>query len=153
MPKMYLEHELIFISDHGKECSFCGISSFSHKHRPNTLPKDFDRLEVPTPPPVGPRPFGKTTAVLAEFYEACQKGKPAIFYTPKGNIYSQKAHDDAITKAKAEERAFVRKIAEQVYVDGPDWAEWCISDEEARERFNEEFDEAVRKVLINRNDL
>lgn len=27
-----------------KECEVCGICSFSHLHRPNTLPKDFEKI-------------------------------------------------------------------------------------------------------------
>ena len=28
-------------------CAVCGIASFAHRHRPNTLPKDFERINVP----------------------------------------------------------------------------------------------------------
>ena len=39
--------------DYG-ECTVCGISSFKHLHRPNTLPKDFELIkDVPSPRPDG----------------------------------------------------------------------------------------------------
>jgi len=32
---------IIFYPAGGRQCSYCGISSFTHHHPPNTLPKDF----------------------------------------------------------------------------------------------------------------
>lgn len=48
--KVYLDHELKFIADGKAECSFCNIRSFSHLHRPNTLPYDFEKIEEPNKP-------------------------------------------------------------------------------------------------------
>lgn len=45
--KTYLhsfQDELIYYpKKNGKECGFCGISSFAHKHKAGSLPKDFER--------------------------------------------------------------------------------------------------------------
>jgi len=43
--KMKTPQEIEFIKALGKECDFCGISSFSHLHRAGTYPKDFEYLE------------------------------------------------------------------------------------------------------------
>jgi hypothetical protein len=40
-----------------------------------------------------------------------------------------------ISKAQEEERL----ICKQIYVDGVDWAEWAVSDKEAGENFDEEY--------------
>lgn len=39
------KEEIIFKADGKKTCDYCGISSFSHKHPVNTLPKDFERIK------------------------------------------------------------------------------------------------------------
>lgn len=47
--KTYLhpfQDELVYYpKKNGKECEFCGLSSIAHKHKPGTLPKDYERIE------------------------------------------------------------------------------------------------------------
>lgn len=37
-----------FYPDSDSECEICGIRSFAHRHHPETSPKDFEPLKVPS---------------------------------------------------------------------------------------------------------
>ena len=41
----FQDEPIYYPKKNGKECEFCGLSSIAHKHKPGTLPKDYERIE------------------------------------------------------------------------------------------------------------
>lgn len=59
----------------------------------------------------GGKQYGKFSLAMHGFIAACKAGKSIIYAMPEGNVYSEKAHQDAVTAAYKEGAEDMKKAA------------------------------------------